>query len=285
MATRRNPTVRQRRLAGELRSLRKRSGLDRAAAMNELACDESKISRIETGGTGIRLVDLRLLLKLYDASDQEKEEIEQIWKESRKKGWWTQYKSQLDSAYATYVQVEWDAVALYEVENSLVPGLLQTQSYTKELIKTQNPSRTEEALAVQLEVKKQRQEVFNRANPPTLWAVVAESVLYHEVGPPETIKEQLQTLLKCTSAEWIELQVLPIESKANSLLYGPFVVMSFESPEESDVVYQEGHRGTVYYEHEDDVESYRSTFRRIQMEAADSKKSRSLIRKAIQKQE
>lgn len=281
---RRTPTIRQRRLAGQLRMLRERAQLDRGAAMEALACDESKISRLESAQHGCRLLDLRILLNLYGASPEERDDIEQIWRESRQKGWWDRYKSDIDPSYATYVQIEWDATSLYDVANSVIPGQLQVDRYTDAYLRLQNPTFTEERIQTQLRVKQERKKIFERDKPPMLWAVLAESVLYHEVADSDVMQEQCEALLELTSSDYIELQVLPRHSPVNSLLMGPFVVMGFDHPEQEDVVYQEGSLGAMYYEEESDVRKYSTIFRRIQMEAAGKKSTRALINSAKNEQ-
>uniref|UniRef100_UPI00117772A7 helix-turn-helix domain-containing protein n=1 Tax=Cellulomonas iranensis TaxID=76862 RepID=UPI00117772A7 len=60
------PAVRRRKLGEELRALRDRSGLTSGEAARLAGWHQSKISRIETGRSGVKVEDIRLLLDVYE---------------------------------------------------------------------------------------------------------------------------------------------------------------------------------------------------------------------------
>ncbi|MDT0267958.1 helix-turn-helix transcriptional regulator [Streptomyces sp. DSM 44915] len=278
-----NPTIRQRRLGRTLRDLRIAAGLKHSDAARVLACAESKMTRLENAQSGIRLVDLRLLLDAYGVTDPEKRaEIEKVSREARQKGWWTRYTNLVDSAYAAYVAVEWDASEIYNVETHLIPGLLQTPDYTKAVIRLQDPESPPEHMEIQLKVCEERRKVLQRAKPLQLWVILSESILYHRVGSPQVVKDQLQFLLEASQETNIELQILPRDNPMNACLFGPFVIMSFPTAIESPVAYTESTAGTVYYEEESDTERYKTLFRRLNVAASDVERSRTLINKALE---
>ena len=84
----RSPTVRRRRLGIELRRLRDEAGwtIDRVA--EALECSDSKISRIETGQVSATPRDVRDMLQIYEVDDEQRDELVQIAREARQKGWW-----------------------------------------------------------------------------------------------------------------------------------------------------------------------------------------------------
>jgi transcriptional regulator with XRE-family HTH domain len=278
-----NPTIRQRRLARTLRDLRNAAGLKHSDAAKALDCAESKMTRLENAQSGIRIVDLRLLLDLYGVKDAEKRaEIEKVAREARQKGWWTRYTNLVDSAYAAYVAVEWDASEIYNVETHLIPGLLQIPEYTQAVIRLQDPECPPEHIEIQLKVREERRKVLQRAKPLQLWVILSESILYHRVGSSKVMKEQLEFLLEASQETNIELQILPRENPMNACLFGPFVIMDFPTAVESPVAYTESTTGTVYYEEERDTERYTTLFRRLNVAASDVGRSRTLIKKALE---
>jgi hypothetical protein len=277
-----NPTIRQRRLARRLRELRTAAGLTHVGASEVLGSDKSKIGRIENAQSGIRLPDLRALLDAYGVSDPaERSEIELLARESKQKGWWSRYANAVDSAYAAYVAVESDASELYNVQTSLIPGLLQTPEYTSALIELQAPEATAEQVEVQVKVRGERRKILTRENPLQLWVIVSESVLHHRVGSREVMKAQLEALVEDSRQANVQLQVLPREDPMNACLFGPFVIMSFPASAETDIVYTESPTSTLYYEERVDVETYTTLFRRLNMAAANVSSSRALILDAI----
>ncbi|MDX3386804.1 helix-turn-helix transcriptional regulator [Streptomyces niveiscabiei] len=281
-----NPTLRQRRLARTLRELRSAAQLTHSDAAKVLGSAESKVGRIENAQSGIRLPDLRALLDAYNVTDPtERAAIEKLSREAKQKGWWSRYANVVDPAYASYAAVEWDASGLYNVETNLVPGLLQTPDYTEALIKLQAPEATEEEIKAGVEVRRERKSILTRDNPLQLWVIIAENALYHPVGDPDVMRVQLESLVESSRKQNIELQILPREDPMNACLFGPFVIMSFPTSAETDVVYSESPTSTLFFEEAEDVETYTTLFRRLNVAAANVSKSRALIQDALRQLE
>jgi Domain of unknown function (DUF5753)/Helix-turn-helix domain len=258
------------------------AGLTHAQAAEVLGSAESKVGRIENAQSGIRMLDLKALLDAYGVEDPERRaEIELLAREARKRGWWAGYAHLVRSAYATYVAVEWDAAEIYTVETNLVPGLLQTPAYTEAVVRLQTPDATPEHVATQISVRKERRKALTREKPLHLWAIVSESVLYHRVGKPKVMAEQLEYLLEASREKNIELQVLPRDDPMNACLFGPFVIMSFPANAETDVVYTESRTSMLYYEEPAEIDAYTTLFRRLNVAASSVSKSRALIRDAL----
>ncbi|GAV45909.1 helix-turn-helix domain-containing protein [Streptomyces acidiscabies] len=277
-----NPTFRQRRLARTLRGLRTAAGLTHADVAKVLGSAESKIGRIENYQSGIRLPDLRALLDAYNVTNPtERAALEKLAREAKQKGWWNQHTDVIEPAYATYAAVESDASEIYNVETSMVPGLLQIPDYTEALIRLQAPDATEEEIKTGIEVRRERKNILTRDNPLRLWVIITESVLYHQVAGPEVMRAQLESLIEAGRKQNIELQVLPREDPLNACLVGPFVIMSFPGVVESDLAYTEAATTSLFHEEEKDVQAYTTLFRRLNVAAANISKSRALIQDAI----
>src|SRR4051794_41143707 len=106
MAKRAAPTLRRRRLGGELRALREKAGLTLDAAAERLRFSTSKISRIETGLIGATSKDLDDLLTLYGASPDQVEDVNRLAWAARQRNWWHLYGPALTSSF-----VEFEAAA------------------------------------------------------------------------------------------------------------------------------------------------------------------------------
>jgi transcriptional regulator with XRE-family HTH domain len=284
VAVNKNPTVRQRRLGRTLRDLRVNAGKTLAEAAEELECAESKMSRIESAQSGVRPVDLRVLLDLYGIDDQElRTRLRELARNGRERGWWSQYEDALKPVYADYIALEWDASELYAVETALIPGLLQTPAYTEAVIRLQRQDKADDSAYVeeQLDVRSQRRQVLARRQPLRLWTVIAESALTHSVGGQGVMREQLEALILSGREKNIQLQILPTDSAINATLHGPFGILSFPEPAETDVVYADNLLGTVYYEEPKQVEIYTTLFRRLNSEALPVEESLDRIRAAM----
>lgn len=281
MAVSRNPTVRQRRLGRMLKDARKAADKTIAHAATELDCAESKISRIEAAQSGIRSLDLRALLDLYGVTDKtSRARFQDLAKNGRERGWWSQYEGALNSAYSDYIALEWDASDLYVVETSLIPGLLQTPAYTEAVVREQSPEKSDEDVAAQVKVRGQRRQAFARSTPLRLWAIITEAALKAGMGE-DVMREQLESLIVLARETNIQVQVLPSKAPINVALYGPFGILSFPEPVETDIVYGDDLLSIVYYEDPEQVEFYTRLFRRLNSEALPVEQSLSIIKEHI----
>lgn len=284
MAVNRNPTVRQRRLGRMLRELRMQANRTLAQAAEELQCAESKMSRIEAAQSGVRPLDLRVLLDFYGLDDEaQRSRLQDLARNGRERGWWSQYEDALKPMYADYIALEWDASDLYVVETALIPGLLQTPGYTEAVIRMQRPDKADDSEFVNglVKVRGQRRQVFARSAPLRLWAIVTEPALKHRVGGIDVMKEQLEALITLARETNIQIQILPSEAPINGALYGPFGILAFPEPAETDIVYVDNLMGTAYYEQPEQVESFTTLFRRLNSEALPVEESLTRIRAAI----
>ena len=69
------PAVRRRKLGAELRSLRANAGLTSGEAARLVGWHQSKVSRIETGASGVKPADVRLLLDAFGVTDTDLREL------------------------------------------------------------------------------------------------------------------------------------------------------------------------------------------------------------------
>ncbi|MCT2593919.1 helix-turn-helix domain-containing protein [Streptomyces sp. N2-109] len=88
--------MRRRVLGTNLRRLREERDLLLEDAALQLSCHPGKVSRIETGRSGIRALDLKALLDLYEIKDaSEREGWLVLARESRKQQWCRVLEDQL----------------------------------------------------------------------------------------------------------------------------------------------------------------------------------------------
>src|SRR5438067_1689607 len=101
-------------------------------------CSPAKISRMETAGRGVLPRDVRDLGRLYQVSDEVRDELIQLANDARKPGWWQKFGS-LDEVTSTFLGLEAAADAMLSFQLYRIPGLLQTPEYTKALISHLRP--------------------------------------------------------------------------------------------------------------------------------------------------
>lgn len=264
MARGHSPTVRRRRLAAELRRLRDLAALTIDEVGEKLECSASKISRIETGHVGVTPRDVRDMLELYGVKDDQLEALVQLAREARKKGWWHAYSEVFTGAF---VGLESEASSLRTYQALLVPGLLQTQDYTRAVVKAARPDATEAEIDKRIAARQERQRLLVDPDPPQYWAVIDEAVLARPVGGRAVMRAQLERLLQVATLPNVTLQVLPFSAGAHAGMEGPFLILGFPEQADPDVVYVESTTSGAYLEDPSDILQYTLMFDHLRADA------------------
>lgn len=253
----------RRRLGVRLRGLRDEAGLTSSQVAAELGWSQSKVSRLETGAANkITVGDITLLLDRYGVHDPDyRERMLTIARESKTRGWWTDYEAWLPEGFDTYVALESAANSLRAFESTLVNGLLQTEDYARTLIQGVRIGAEPDAIdkIVQLRMARQRR-VLDATRPPRLWIVLEETVLRRPLGGAQIMRAQLRHILAMAESPWITVQVMPISRGVHAGLDGSFAILGFPDRHDPDVAYVNSAAGNTYVERPEDVDMYVSRF-------------------------
>ncbi|GAA3793106.1 helix-turn-helix domain-containing protein [Streptomyces chiangmaiensis] len=265
------PAVRRRKLGTELRALRTGAGLTSGEAAALVGWHQSKVSRIETGASGVKPTDVRLLLDAYGAEDPELRELLLVLAGSEDGGgrqnWWHAYRGVLPPTYRDFISLESQASGMRTLETSVMPGLLQTPEYARAVTRAAVGALEDAKLNALVEVRLARQDVL-RADPPLeLCAVLDEAVLRRVVGGPQVMARQLQRLLDAADLPQVRLQVLPFAAGAHIGVTGPFVIFSFSNTSDLDVVVLDHLTSSLYLERKEDLQAYSEAFDALQIHA------------------
>jgi transcriptional regulator with XRE-family HTH domain len=265
------PAVRRRKLGAELRALRTSAGLTSGEAARLVDWHQSKVSRIETGTSGVKPADVRLLLDAYAVADTQLRELLMVLAGPEDSGgrhhWWHAYRGVLPPTYRDFISLESQAGAMRTLETTVVPGLLQTPEYARAVTKAAVEGLSEDRLDTLVEVRLARQDVL-RADPPLeLSAVLDEAVLRREVGGPGVMARQLERLVEAARLPQVRLQVLPFAAGAHIGVTGPFVIFSFSSTSDLDVVVLDHLTSSLYLERKEDLQAYTEAFNALQVHA------------------
>jgi transcriptional regulator with XRE-family HTH domain len=253
----RSPTIRRRRLGVELRRHREAAGVTIDVVAERLGCSTSKVSRIETGHTSASPADVQRILDIYGVSAAVSEELVQIAREARQKGWWHPYSTVLTGAY---VGLEAAARAVRVFEQQLVPGLLQSEEYAIAMIRAARLDDTDEEIAQRVRVRMARQALLIQDDPIDLRVVLDEAVLSRPVGGHEVMLDQLIKLIEAARLPNVTLQILPFAAGAHAGMDGAFVILEFEEEGDSDVVFIDNATGGLFLEKAEELRKYISIF-------------------------
>ncbi|MTD53487.1 helix-turn-helix domain-containing protein [Amycolatopsis pithecellobii] len=274
------PTIRRRRLASELRRLREAADLTIDEVGEKLECSASKVSRIETGHVGVTPRDARDMLELYGLTGDEREALVQLAREARKPGWWHAYKEVFTG---TFVGLEADASSLRAFQALIVPGLLQTEPYAREVIRAMRPDSEESEVERRVAARVARQQLLSDPTPPDYWAVIDEAVLHRMVGGPEVMGQQAKRLLEVGQSPHVTIQVVPFGAGAHPGMEGPFLILGFPEQADQDVVYVDSTSGGFFLELPPDVRRYSLMFDHLRAAALKPDDSLALIAEAAER--
>lgn len=278
MPARRQPSVRARQLAAEIRQLREVRRLTGEEAAAALGWSPSKVSRIETARSAVAVGDLRRLLDLYEAPRSRRDRLIELARASDQRGWWDAYSESLKEGYSAMIALEAVAESVREYNPSLVPGLLQTEAYMEEIFRSSLYIDLPGVVTQRVEVRITRQAVLTREEDPLeLIAILDEAVLHRQVGGPDVMRAQLRYLAQMSERPNVTLQVLPFTSGSHPAMTGGFQIIRFPGATESNVVYLENRTSDIFVEREDEVSDYLLAFDRLRAMALEPHQSTALL--------
>src|SRR3954471_15412149 len=161
------PSTRERRLARELRLLRELAQLHGKDVAERLGWSAAKVSRIETGRSGISADDLEGLLDLYRVPDPQATYLRRLAPSARARGWWDAYADTLSSGYANLIRLEAGSQAL-RCYAALVPhALLQSPDYDRAIILATWEALAQAEVDRRVQACRRRQDVLDAGPQPT----------------------------------------------------------------------------------------------------------------------
>jgi Domain of unknown function (DUF5753)/Helix-turn-helix domain len=244
--------------------LREAAGVTIETVAERLECSSSKISRIERGHSGASPRDVRDMLDVYGVRGPVADDLIQVARDARLKGWWHLYGTVLTSAY---VGLEAAASSIRTYEAMVVPGLLQTPGYARSMIEQHAAEISDAEVERRIQVRAARQSLLTQDDPLTFAVVLDEAVFHRLVGGRTVLRGQLAHLIEASSLPNVNLQVLPFEFGAHAGMDGSFSILGYEEPADPDVVFAENAAGGIFLEKDEELHRYHQIFRQLQAKA------------------
>ncbi|WFB09229.1 helix-turn-helix transcriptional regulator [Streptomyces sp. LX-29] len=179
-----------------------------------------------------------------------------------------------------FIELEARACAMHKYTAHTVPGLLQTETYAREVLRVGLPWLAPDAIEEKTQARLARQSLLSGPEPPLLWAVLDEAVIRRPVAGAAAMREQLAYVIECAQAPNVEIQVLPYSAGAHSAMDGTLTLLSFESM--PDVAYLEGGHHGELVEDRAAVARHSHRYDLVQAMALPPAASTALIREAME---
>ncbi|MEX2972686.1 helix-turn-helix domain-containing protein [Streptomyces sp. C184] len=146
--------------------------------------------------------------------------------------------SPFESYFAAVAELEVLATRICEFESVLVPGLLQTPAYTREVMLSAAPFAPDEELDEKVSARMERAKIFKGPAKPEYWAIVHETALRIPVGGAARMAEQLDHVAALVRSRQAVVQVIPYAQGAHAVMSHSMKLMEFaDAP---PTVYTEG---------------------------------------------
>lgn len=276
-----SPTIRERRIAIELRRLREQTGFTLDQAAERLGWSRATLGRMETAVRRIKPVELQRLLDIYEVDGRRRDDLVELARGARERGWWHRFTDTLPAAYATYIALEAEARSLRCYDALVVHGLLQTEDYAREVIRAGLMQLASDSQVEQrVEVRLNRQVLLTDRDPPLeLWCVIDENTLRRMIGGADVMRAQYARLAELADLPNITLQVLPHKVGAHPGVEGTFAILEFPERYMPDVGYIEALNGALYVEDGAHVHAYSLVFNHLVAEALGIGESAAFLRR------
>ena len=261
------PTVRHRRLAAELRRLRESAGLTQEDVSERTGKDRSTLYRLENAQQRPQRSTLIQLLDLYGTGPQQRADLLALLREASQRGWMQPHRSDLPEIYSDYISFESEARSVSNYESLFIPGLLQTEDYTRAVIRGILPHASTAQVDSRVTARMERQALLTADNPPQLWAIMDEAAARRIVGGPAVMREQLARLRDTAALPNVTVQVIPYDAGAHPGMPGSFIVLEFPDPADQSLVYIDSMAGDLFLEDDMEIRRYILMFEHLRAAA------------------
>ncbi|MFF3324687.1 Scr1 family TA system antitoxin-like transcriptional regulator [Streptomyces sp. NPDC002889] len=185
--------------------------------------------------------------------------------------------------FAEALEFEQQATVIREYAPKLVPGILQTQAYAREVLGSGHPPKNEEERDRLLVTRLERAHILDNFDSPVVWTMLDEAVLRRPVGGSAVMCEQLRHILALGESRRIRVHVLPFSVGAHAMLEGFVSLMWFDDL--PPIAYVEGLKSGRVWEVPSVVRQCQEVYDHALGDALSHRESLALIRSVAEEYE
>lgn len=188
-------------------------------------------------------------------------------------------RAQYPPFFRDAARLEREAVELGLYALQALPGLLQTEDYTRALLTIRRPLLDEETIEQRVASRAARKEIFSRWPAPLVSFVVDEAVLRRPFGGKRVLRGTWEEMLVLGQKRNVEIQIMPIDREDNAAVDGPFTVITRKDA--SQIGYLEVQGRSTLLTRPEDVRSLAARYAIIRSQALDPRESLAYIEKLL----
>ena len=251
------PSPAQVRLAAILRGLRAGAGMTTYRLAAAMGWSQSKVTRIENGRTQATAGDVEQWADATGADDSAREEISRlahtVWTEAR--SWRASHRRGLAARQREMADMDRSAAEILHFQPSVIPGLLQSESYARRVLTFGDVS-GRGGIDAAVKARMTRQSILREPGRRFDY-VLTEGALRWRPGPKAMMEEQFGRLLAAAALPGVALSIIPFDREARAVYSHGFAVFRIAG---GPVVLTEGYTKEDFLTDPRDVDAYERIF-------------------------
>lgn len=277
MPLRSTATARQERLGAELRKMREAAGITARDTARLLGTDPAKVSHIEAGRLGVSEERLRRLATFYECADGALiDALVAMANGQGRKGWWEAYRGVVPAPMLDVAELEHYATHLRTIQITHIPGVLQTEEYTRTVFGYAIPPLPDNELEARVAHRLERSGVLYRDAAPPFEALIHEAALRMRFGGGKVARAQLEHVQELSHLPHISVRVIPFAAdghigSGHAMLYASGPVRAL------DTVQMDSAHGVSFLHAAPHLANYRTLYDSLAKAALDQARSRDFI--------
>lgn len=250
----------------------------------EAGLDRTAVSKVENGERRPLDTILKLLDVLLTEGDARYVALQRVARDGLVKGWWTAPEyAEMGSRQARTAEIECGSRTILEYQNSLLPGLLQTEAYARHRGQAALDQGADFDLEGTVAGRLRRQQQISAPDRSEYDVVLEPQAIERRPVPPEVMREQLHHLLAlATTHENVRVQVLPVDARLGRgyVPRSPFSVYAYPDPEDLTLVAVDTVTTDLLVTETQEVQRYTQMFHQLRDAALSPEESADLIQSA-----
>ncbi|MFE9690889.1 helix-turn-helix domain-containing protein [Micromonospora sp. NPDC005806] len=281
-----SPLARRLRLGNALRELRDAAGMTGSELGRAAGLDRTVVSKVENGERRPLDTILRLLDVLLPEADERYRALQRVARDGLAKGWWTgQEYAAMGARQARTAEIESGARTIREYQNSLLPGLLQTEAYARHRGQVALDDGADFDLSGTVAGRLRRQQQISGPDGSEYDVVLEPQAIERLPVPPAVMREQLHHLLTlATTRENISVRVLPVDARLGRgyVPRSPFSLYAYPDPDDLTLVAVDTVTADLLVTEALEVKRHAQMFDQLRDAALSQQESADLIQKAAE---
>ncbi|MFF8968413.1 Scr1 family TA system antitoxin-like transcriptional regulator [Streptomyces sp. NPDC014995] len=178
--------------------------------------------------------------------------------------------------FRRWANLEKAAITLYTYECRMIPGLLQTEAYARQLFIDELPPLNDEQIEANWAARAERQKLL-RERPNTAFSfIIEEHVLLRRTGGTQVTRAAIDHLLDVGELRNVEIQIMPLVRRAHAGLHGPMQLL--ETPKHKWFAYMEAPESGQLISDAKAISVLQMRYARMRSQALTPEDSASLLR-------